>query len=90
MVLSSSFCFELRVLTCQRQAYQKLARVIRPIAAVTMRESSQFAPHSDISQVIEKQEAWLERSHHWCELYRSLARALDLLRRVCSWSAIAS
>ena len=90
MVVFASICFDSQVLTCRRPACQKLARVIRPIAAVAMRDPSQVASPADMPRVNEKQEAWLERSYHWWRLYRSLTRALGLLCRVCSWNALAS
>lgn len=90
MVFFSSFCSASQVLTRQRPAYQKLARVIRPMATIAMREHGQIAFPGDMPRVNEKQEAWLERSHHWWRMYRSFRRAVDLLSRVYSWSAVAS
>lgn len=90
MVMFSSFDSDLQVLILPRPAYQKLVRVIRPIVAVAMREHGQIAFPGDMPQVNEKQEAWLERSHHWWKLYRSFARALGLLSRVYSSSGVAS
>lgn len=90
MVLFSSFCFELQVLTGSRPAYQKLARAIRPIAAVARRGPRHIGSPRNMPRMNEKQEVWLERTFHWWRLYRSLTRALGLLSRVYSWSAVAS
>ena len=90
MVMSSFICLELQVLRRQRPAYQKLARVIRPVAAVAMRNSTQTSSPGEMPRVNEKQEAWLERSYYWWRLYRSLTRALSPLSRVYLWNAFAS
>ena len=90
MVMFLSFYFEMQVLICQRPAYRKLARVIRPSLAVAMRSHTKAAFVDDMSRLNEKQGAWIERSHHCWKLYRSLARAWDLVSRICSWNVIAS
>ena len=90
LVVMISIFILLRVLISQRPTYQKLARVVRPIAAVAMRGPSQMASPSEMTPVNEKQEAWLEQSYHWWRLYRSLTRAYGLLCRVYSWNAVAS
>lgn len=83
MVKFSSPC-SLQILIYHRPAYQKLARSIRPVAAVAMRRPSHVASRRDLPEVNEKQGTWLEQSHHWWRLYRSLTRALGLLSRVYS------
>ena len=90
MVMFPSFYFELQVLTCQRPAYQKLARVIRPSVAFATRSHTKVASLDDMSRLNEKQGAWIERSRHCWKLYRSLARAWDLVSRIYSWNVIAS
>lgn len=90
MVMFSIICFDLQVLRRQRPAYQKLARVIRLITALALRNSNQTVSPGDMPRVNEKQEAWLERSYHWWRLYRSLTRALITLSRVYPWNAVAS
>ena len=90
MVMFPSLFFEVQVLICQRPAYQKLARVIRPSVAIAMRNHTRAASLDDMSRLNEKQGAWIEGSHHCWKLYRSLARAWDLVSRICSWNVIAS
>ena len=90
MVMLFTFYFELQALMRQRSAYQRFARVIRPIAVVVMRGPSQIVSPNDMSRVNEKQEALLKRSNHWWRTYRSFKRALCLLSRAYSWSAIGS
>ena len=89
MVMLSAFPSDSQVLTRQRPAYQKLARAIRPIAAVAMPNPGQAS--RDVPRVNEKQDVWLEQSYRWWTCYRSVNRALGLLSRLySSWSAVAS
>ena len=90
MVMLFPLYFLLQVLMRQRSAYQRFSRVIRPIAVVAMRGPSQIVSPNDMPRVNEKQEALRKRSNHWRISYRSLRRALCLLSRVYSWSAIGS
>ena len=90
MVMFPSFYFEMQVLKCQRPAYRKLARVIRPSVAIAMHGHTKAASLDDMSRLNEKQGAWIERSHHCWKLYRSLVRAWDLVSRISSWNVIAS
>ena len=90
MVMLPSFYFEMQVLICQRPAYQKLSRVIRPSVAIAMRRHTKAASLDDSSRLNEKQGAWIERSRHCWKLYRSLTRAWDLVSRIRSWNVAAS
>ena len=90
MVMFASFCFEIPALICQRPAYRKLAKVIRPSVAIAMRSHTKAASLDDMPRLNEKQGAWIERSHHCWRLYRSLARAWDHVSRIGSWNVIAS
>ena len=90
MVMLFPLYFALQALMRQRSAYQRFARVIRPIAVVAMHGPSQIVSSGDIPRVNEKQEALLKRSYHWWRSYRSFARALCMLSRVYSWSAVGS
>ena len=90
MVPSSTSSSELQALIDHRPAYQKLARIVRPITAAARRKPGKTTPPGDLPYVNEKQEAWLQRSYRWWRLYRSITRALDMLSRVYSSNAFSS
>ena len=80
----------LHVLMRQRSAYQRVARVLRPIAVVAMRGPNQVLSPRDMPRLNEKQEALPKQSRRWWMSYRSFTRALSLLSRMYYWSAVGS